>query len=271
MDLVPSQSESPVTSGRYLIELAKKYSLNQREYALIRLRIKPVLSYIKSWANKYLISIIPSGSFAKRTVVRGQVDIDLLISLKHDTPGTLKSYYDSLFEVFSQLGAVRQNVSIGIKYDNLSIDLVPARSIRGLNLHSIYVSKQDTWMQTNVMKHISIIERSPHRHLIILFKLWRKLHDLDFPSFLLELAIIEAMQKHRGMFLEKKFINMLKYLESDFVDAVLVDPANSNNVISESLTLKEKERIRDKAGECLEEKYWENIIWGLYEKKEQAF
>lgn len=269
--LVPPTSESPVTTNRYLSEILRKYALSQNEYDLAWQKVGPIINYLKRWAGSNLSSIIPSGSFAKKTAVRGQVDIDLLISLKNDTPGTLKDYYDSLFNSFSKLDAIRQNVSVGIKYDGLSIDLVPARSIRGPYLNSIYVSKKDTWMQTNVLKHISIINKSPYKYIIILFKIWRKLHNLDFPSFLLELSIIEALQNNKGLFTEKRFINVLEYLKNDFIDAELVDPANSNNVVSDTLTYKEKEKIKNMASECLEEKYWEKIIWGLYEKKNTRF
>ncbi len=43
-----------------------------------------------------MLSISPSGSFAKGTANRSGTDIDLFISLSESTPETLKETYDSL-------------------------------------------------------------------------------------------------------------------------------------------------------------------------------
>jgi len=43
-----------------------------------------------------VLSISPSGSFAKGTANRSGTDIDLFISLSESTPETLKEIYDSL-------------------------------------------------------------------------------------------------------------------------------------------------------------------------------
>jgi tRNA nucleotidyltransferase (CCA-adding enzyme) len=45
---------------------------------------------IRAWANGFLISVSPSGSFAKGTANRSGTDIDLFISLSPDTRETLK-------------------------------------------------------------------------------------------------------------------------------------------------------------------------------------
>ena len=50
---------------------------------------------MKTRSHKNYLGIIPSGSFSKGTVVKGgKVDIDLLISLKNQTPYDLKEIYE---------------------------------------------------------------------------------------------------------------------------------------------------------------------------------
>ena len=88
----------------------------------------------------------------------------------------------------------RQNVSIGIDYNSDQIDLVPARrqSQYG-NDHSLYVSKKNSWIKTNIDTHISQVSNSNRLNEIKLVKIWRNANNLDFPSFYLELVVIDAL------------------------------------------------------------------------------
>jgi hypothetical protein len=57
------------------------------------------------------------------------------------------------------------------------------------------------------------------------------------------------------------FLSTLDYLKDNFVDKIIKDPANTNNVISDDLYKYEKEDIAKKAKESRNEEYWEKIIW----------
>ena len=106
-----------MNTNSYLLNIIKKYSILGEESIKIRSRIRPLYREIKNWAGEYFVNILPSGSFAKGTAIRGAVDIDLLISLKNQTPNTLKEIYESLYANLSTTYiAKKQNVSIGIQY-----------------------------------------------------------------------------------------------------------------------------------------------------------
>ena len=51
---------------------------------------------IQKWAGSELVDITLSGSYAKATAVRGGTDVDLFISLSHNSPRTLGQTYLSL-------------------------------------------------------------------------------------------------------------------------------------------------------------------------------
>lgn len=72
---------------------------------------------LAEWANVYLISVSPSGSFAKGTANHSGTDIDLFISLSENTVETLQQIYETLFARLVQAGYTpkRQNVSINIR------------------------------------------------------------------------------------------------------------------------------------------------------------
>ncbi len=83
---------------------------------------------------------------------------------------------------------------------------------------------------------------------------------LDFPSFYLELAVIEALSQSGEIGLAERVWRVLGYLASDFGRARFVDPANSNNIISDDLATAEKTRIMEAAARARQAKMWEEIV-----------
>ncbi len=180
---------------------------------------------------------------------------------------TLEEIYESLSIYLKLLGfCIReQDVSIGVKYKNLWIDLVPAKKQSGpTNDHSLYRNKTGTWTKTNVQKHVLLVRKSARQNEIRAMKIWRNLHGLEFPSFYLEQSVIQALKRHRVGRLDVNLQRVFEYLSTDFKNARILDPANSNNVVSDDLTQKEKQSIartdlssRSKSLQML----WNQIIW----------
>lgn len=227
-------------------------------------RLLKVKSTLTNWAGQQLSTLKQSGSSAKGTAIKGIADFDIFISLKSDTTETLKEIYDTLETVVKGAGWItrRQNVSIGITHSNLKIDLVPGKIQSGSqNYHSIYSSKKDTWMQTNVDLHITKVQNSNRVNEILLTKIWRHIHGLDFPSIYLELIVLDALYNKQVNDISNNFWAVLVYLRDKFVDNVVTDPANTNNKISDMLYKYEKEAIALQAKTSLEKKTWGEIIW----------
>lgn len=257
-----------MNSISYLINIVRKYSVLGEERSKIQAKIQPLRLELRRWANKYVDRIIPSGSFVKGTAIRGAADIDLLISLKNQTPFSLKEIYESLYDFLIKSYSVhRQNVSIGIVYQGIKVDLVPAKKQPNVtHPHSIYVSKQDTWTKTNINTHIKVISNSPHRNLIRLFKIWSKLNGLDFSSFVLEMIILEALRKKPSLRIDTNFLLVLEYIIDKFRHVKIYDPANTNNIISDSISDNQKDEIIKAAIKSYHSEFWETIVWGLYKK-----
>ena len=257
-----------MNANTYLLSIIKKYSILEKERSRILSKVRTLWTEIRKWNNQYIIRIIPSGSFSKGTAIKGgDVDIDLMISLKNQTPFTLKEEYESLYEYLSHSYYPRkQNVSIRIIFNGIKVDLVPAqRQPNVLYPHSIYVGKLNTWTKTNIHKHIIMIKKSPHKNIIILLKIWCHLHKLDFPSFLLELTVLEALKRKSILGIERKFITILKYLIEQFYYTKIYDPANTNNIVSDTITDNQKLQIIQMARLSYESDCWEKVVWGLYE------
>jgi hypothetical protein len=253
-----------MNADQYVQSVVNKYSVDTSPNSAAAIALQQVVPITRAWADKYLSSQSVSGSYAKDTAVTTGTDIDLFISLVSDTPGKLSDLYESLYKYMTASGWTprRQNVSIGISQNGIHIDLVPGRIQVGYqNVHSLYKSKTGSWIQTNVKLQINTVRDSSRTDEIKAIKIWRDLHKLDITSFYLELLTIRALKgKHAGN-LANHVSDVLLYIADSIATSRIVDPANTNNVISDDLTVAAKQKIASQARGSVEEKFWENVIW----------
>jgi len=128
-------------------------------------------------------------------------------------------------------------------------------------MHKLYTSKKGSWIQTDVRKHINLIGKSNRVTEISALKVWRENHELKFPSILIELMSIQALKGRLIGAHEENFLYLLDYMYKNIETIRVVDPANSNNVISDSIYKYEKTAIKRVAKESLQKQYWSEILW----------
>ena len=257
-------------SNMYLQSILNKYtprSLDSHTLSILLLKAD-----LQKWASTCFISTLNSGSRAKGTAISMASDVDYLISLTSNcnaNSGGLKSIYDSLHtHLKSKYNPIRmQNVSFRIKISDLEIDITPARKHSGnTNDHWLYLSKLDTWRQTNIQKHITDISGCGRLNEIKLLKIWRELNKLDFPSIYLEyltISILSGKSKDASK-LTDNFWFILQALSKDISNPLysrIVDPANSTNILSDLLSATEKKAIISKAKLSIGQQYWSGIVW----------
>jgi hypothetical protein len=204
----------------------------------------------------------PSGSFAKGTANKSGTDIDIFVSVSTYTPENLREVYTTLFTAMqvAQYAPKKQNVSINVKVGPFDVDLVPGKRQDNLGTdHSLYRRRADTWTKTNVLRHIAYVQNSKRTNEIRLTKIWRNQHGLDFPSFYLELTVIDALKFARVANLSANMVTVWEYLRDHFPAARVKDPANTNNMISEDLNAAEKALIKAAAGRALSGN-WEDAL-----------
>jgi hypothetical protein len=198
----------------------------------------------------------------KGTANHSGTDIDLFISLSSKTPESLPEIYEKLFTWLQQnkYAPQRQNVSIKINVGGYGVDLVPAKrqSVVGTD-HSLYRRRAHTWTKTNVTKHIVRVRQAGRVAETRIIKLWRDQHRIEFPSFYLELTVINALSGARGT-LSSNVVRVFEHLRDRFPNARVVDPANTSNIISDDLTLAEKNSIKEAAASALSVSDWNQIV-----------
>ncbi|HDP0036419.1 TPA: nucleotidyltransferase [Legionella pneumophila] len=245
----------------YLIGVLNKY--HPRDLSVFAHEINNLKSILRRWANTCYIDIFDAGSRAKGTAISMASDVDYVISLTNSCnrdSGGLNTIYQSLYDTLKQSYQEirKQNVSVRIhlnqgflQNNQLEIDVTPARKHTGnTNDHSIWISKRGTWQQTNIQKHINDVRNSGREFEIKLLKIWRELNQLDFPSIYLEYLVINHLLKYKpkGLdFLASNFIYLISELANTDTyplwNLTVIDPANSNNVLSNLLTIEEKGKI----------------------------
>lgn len=251
-----------MSADEYLQHILQREAVDTGPYSPVRSVQAKIEPAIREWAGNYLSGVSPSGSFAKGTANHSGTDIDLFISLAQQTSATLKEIYDSLFKKMIEQGYTpkRQNVSINVKVNGYSVDLVPAkRQDTYSDDHSLYRRKADTRTKTNVTKHINHVKQGARISETRIVKLWRNQKGLDFPSFYLELTVINALSGKYGT-LSGNVWKVFEYLRDTFPNARVVDPANTNNIISDDLTAAEKAKVKSTAAQALKATDWNQIV-----------
>ena len=252
-----------MTADEYLQSILNREAVDAGAYSPVR-GVHTVLDpIIRDWAGNRLLSIHPSGSFMKGTANKSGTDIDFFISLSEQTTETLKEIYDKLFNRMKEKGytPTRQNVSINVRVSGYSVDLVPGKRQNSYgDDHSLYRRKADTWTKTNVVTHINHVTRAGRLGESRIIKLWRNQRQLDFPSFYLELTVIDALSQQFSGTLSDNVWKVFQYLRDRFPITRVVDPANTNNIISDDLSAAERTKIRAAVEQTLKASNWGQIV-----------
>ncbi|TVO59456.1 nucleotidyltransferase [Denitromonas halophila] len=250
-----------MSAEEYLRGLLRKYAVNTKGAEAAGNKIYPVL---EKWSNGFLNKAEFSGSLAKGTGISLSTDADIFLSLSSTTPGTLSDMYETLSKAVSIAGypVRKQDVSVGTTVDGYSIDLVPGRrqSQYG-NEHSLYRNRTGSWTKTDVQTHITLVSGSGRTEEIRILKIWRTLRNLRFPSFYLELAVLAALRYARQGDIAANVWRTLQYLHDNIKTARFIDPANTNNVVSDDCSASEKAAICLQAGASIGKKTWDEIVW----------
>lgn len=252
-----------MTGDQYIHQVLAKYDVTRGGYFSPAMEIvTPLSTELRAAFGHALSSTQLSGSNAKGTAVLGSTDVDVFLSFA-SLGDPLRDIYQAVYDHAQRAGYAprKQNVSIGITYRGKSVDLVPGRQQSTAGYHSLYRRRANTWTQTNVDVHIRQVRDSGRTAAIRALKIWRNLHHVDFPSFYLELLAIEGMNAARVYTLADSVMAGLRYFASNIERSRVIDPSNTNNIVSEDLTVAEKRAVAGAAGLSAGKTTWGEILW----------
>lgn len=230
-------------------------------------KVKDVLE--TKFSGKIVTRAINSGSKAKHTAINLKFDVDICQPFKYKSFDTLEKMADALFDFFQnefedehfvKYKTRKQRVSVGITFnidgEELQMDITPGRELseddyKDTNRLNLYVRPKGldpaTSTQTNIQKHVDHIKgKGDERKIARLLKIWKcNKGKKELKSFFIELITIRAFDNQSTMppTIWEKLELTLRYIRDNVQAIRLEDPANSNNVVSNTLTDVEKNNL----------------------------
>ena len=213
-----------------------------------------------------------SGSYAKHTGINSKFDIDLAVPFKrpvypdpsrmyNDVHDFLKQYQFFNFPSISQVTKQRRSINLVFSLPDveLDMDIVPGlesgwESYPENHDLVLYDKIDHSTIKTNIHTHIDYIRgRQTHntekrREVIKLMKVWKKIYFKSLKSFLVELFVIDAYLARPHLYqksLADRFLGVVDYISENIEGRTLVDPANQENNVSNTLNHFEKSNLKE--------------------------
>ena len=243
----------------YLDEVLAAQAVAPEVEQAVRARRAEVESMLRgAWRPRFYYG----GSFAKKTAIAAQFDLDVVVYFPHETEEGPRALYDAVEARLRRAGhtVLRHNVALRLQYTpGWHVDVVPGRALDDTYEYAdLWASERGGTRQTSLKAHIASA-RNGDRDVVRLLKLWRWRNGVPVGSFVLELAAARALSGFAGS-LEERFARVLALL-SRLEHVRLVDPANSANVVTDDLEWPRRRAVAESASQALAADAWERVVW----------
>lgn len=251
------------TVDQYAASIVEKYRVIPDTSSTSHRAADKVLPLLKQWGKQHLLGLTLSGAYAKNTAITLSSHVDVLIALSPVPGMEMKNIFWSLFEYLTDHDQRphTRDVSIRLQSGGLNVDLIPACRDRETSGNTLFNKRSGRAIHTDVARHVHLIANSGRQQEICAFKIWRERMSLDFPSLYLELTVLRALGSERFGQLADNILAVLRHLSSRFEQAVVADPTNHDNILSNDLSADDKKAIATAARDALYNENWKKILW----------
>ncbi len=260
----------------FLEELLDSQELTDDQEKLLQSHKNEVTDYLRQEFGEDPI-IKYAGSREKGTMIRDCYDLDIVCYFPNSDERTLKEIRDDVATHLSEEYLLKAKSSAERILDmkgattpsTYHIDVVPGRFIKDTNDVFIHLAAADKErLQTNLKTHIDFISNSGCVPVIRLVKLWALRNNIQLKTFILELFVVTILaDSSTKSDVQQSFLDVLEGFKDKFETIQLIDPANTNNIVSKSLTDSEKtaiSKIAEEAFDALSDeddvKAWETVF-----------
>ena len=253
-----------MTNENYLREILDGQDLTENQKSnLMRLRDKiegQLRSGIKGTPKAYY-----GGSYAKNTMIKASYDLDIVLYWPSDSPYSLQSLYRVAESVLDKNWDVVKKKKVGLEIPfkgDFHIDVIPGKfSSKDENYAYLYNNKTRGRFQTSIYVQVDYVKKSKRQDAIRLMKLWKKRKNVPIKTFILEICVIEGCKGIDRSKLEYQLIATIKYIRDNIQNIRMLDPTNSNNIISDDLSKETKNRIKNLAVQAIDAKSWNQVLF----------
>jgi hypothetical protein len=252
-----------MTTSQYLSAILAQQNLSTSELEALR-RIRQEIegqSAVLQGSPRFYYG----GSFGKRTMIKARYDLDLVMYWPHTANYSIKGIYDAVGNVLKKRWKFVncKTVAWELPFEGgFHIDVVPGRALDWqyyeANLHR---TDRGTTLKTSLKKHIDTVRTSGRADAMRLMKLWSVRKQVPFKkTFLLELMTIEGCKWKQTNDLGGQVIGALTYVRDNILTCNVLDPANSNNSLSDDLDANVRAAIYHRAVEAIKATYWSEVF-----------
>lgn len=250
-----------MTPSKYLENLLASQDLSEKQEKALQSHKNEVTAFLREeFGDEPVIKY--AGSREKGTMICDRYDLDIVCYFPSSDERSLKEIREDVVTQLSEKYLLTHKSSAERILDlrgvdapgDFHIDVVPGRFIKDTKDVFLHVAQGDKErMQTNLKIHINHIVDSGCVPIIRLVKLWSHRNNIKIRTFVLELFVVQALSGYQNKGdLRKGFIKALEAFRDDFASAQLVDPANTNNIVSQLVDDSEKRAISQAAEAVLE-------------------
>jgi hypothetical protein len=252
-----------ITVDQYAASIVEKYRIIPDTSSTSHHAADKVIPLVKQWAKQYLHGLTLSGAYAKSTAISLSSHVDVLVAVSPIPGMDMKTIFWNLFKYLSDqdLHPHTRDVSIRLETAGTLVDLIPACRERETPGSALFNKRAGQAVHTDVSRHVHLIANSGRQQEICALKIWRERMSLDFPSLYLELTVLRALGSERFGQLADNILAVFRHLSSKFEQSAIVDPANSDNILSNDLSASDKKAIAKAARDALYDENWKKILW----------
>lgn len=238
-----------MTLDKYLESLLASQNLSEQQENDLQAHKKEITEFLREkFGNDPVIKY--AGSHEKGTMICDRYDLDIVCYFPSSDSRSLKEIREDVSRRLAEKYLLKSKASAEQILDlkgseapiDFHIDVVPGRFIedtKDVFLHVAYGDKER--MQTNLKVQIDHIINSGCVPVIRLAKLWVHRNKINIKTFVLELFVVKTLSGYQNKGdLKKGFLKVLEAFKDNFSSTELVDPANTNNVVSQLVDESEK-------------------------------
>jgi hypothetical protein len=234
-------------AGQYLAGLLAQQDLSDAELHGLRVLRDQIQGQLAAGLNGNP-RFYYAGSYGKKTMVRARYDLDIVVYWPNSATYTIKDIYDAAGQVLRRhwSNVNPKTVSWELPFGSgFHIDIVPGRALDPQYLTAnLYRTDTGTTLKTSLKRHIDTVRNSNRRDAIRLMKLWRERLAVPFKkSFLLEMMTIAGCSGAPFGDLGAQVQAALSYIRDNILRCNVIDPANSNNSLSDDLDYSARKAI----------------------------
>jgi hypothetical protein len=210
---------------------------------------------------------LDGGSFAKRTAIVSNYDLDIVLAFVKDSyPSLEEMYYDVYKKLCKALGQQaliqKQSKAISVSFelksgDFIDFDIVPGKEInnfqkdKNLNLYirPDWIWQRGSSFKTNYSQQRNITTNKPDaRNVIKLLKIYRERNNLSIKTVVVEQCVVDALSENNfGIHpsLTENLLNAMDFMCKKLEQKFLIDFTNSNNNLNNKLSRSDRCNISE--------------------------